>query len=272
MYSGTTFRDKSGRIMGVHQKIDRVARKHLSVVMPDWAWFPEVRNILHFEGKNGPDGIKTKSPAVDEPWHFIDPDDPTDTSLIDMVEEHIANLSFALKSNDVQRASFEASWMAHAVTDGLTPAHHYPYEQRLQQLRGGQGIETRDTFVKKTLMTGDTKLQTIRNNWKQWGTKGIGTTHFSFELGVASVVSYKRFSSALPKTEDIDFVRKNGYRYALYVYVQQVSALKMFDNFTKTGWTADLAKQVNQELMPIIIKAVVLGWLEAIYMSQGDDK
>ena len=64
MYSGTTFRVKSGRIMGTHQKIDRVAHRHLQAFLPTGHNFPTTRQILHFEGKNGPDGIKKKSPEI----------------------------------------------------------------------------------------------------------------------------------------------------------------------------------------------------------------
>ena len=67
MYSGTTLRTKSGRMMGVHQRIDRVARRHIEEFLPHNINFPSSRQILHFEGLNGPDGIKRKSPACDEP-------------------------------------------------------------------------------------------------------------------------------------------------------------------------------------------------------------
>src|SRR5690606_34062883 len=131
MYSGTTFRTKSGRMMGVHQKIDRVARRHFKAHAPKLVEFPEIKSILHFEGKHGPDGIKRKSPAKDEPWHYIDPTDAGDRVLIDMINSHIHNLTKALRQSNQERASFEAAWLAHAITDGLTPAHHYPLESKL---------------------------------------------------------------------------------------------------------------------------------------------
>ena len=49
--------------MGTHQKIDRVARKHLAEVVENDDSFPSIKDILLFEGKNGPDGIKKKSPS-----------------------------------------------------------------------------------------------------------------------------------------------------------------------------------------------------------------
>lgn len=154
MYSGTTFRTKSGRLMGVHQRIDKVARRHIAPFVSRKIGFPTAKQILHFEGLNGPDGIKRKSPAKDEPWHYINPADPTDTALLDMIDEHINNLAKALQTKNIQRAAFEAAWMAHAITDGLTPAHHYPLEEKLEELRDGRGIETRTTAKEKILLPG----------------------------------------------------------------------------------------------------------------------
>ena len=93
MYAGTTFRRDSGRIVGVHQKIDRVARRHLNRHVSKSVDFPGIRDILHFEGKNGPDAIKRKSPSIDEPWHYIDPTNPKDLAIIAMINHHIVNLS-----------------------------------------------------------------------------------------------------------------------------------------------------------------------------------
>jgi hypothetical protein len=60
MYSGTTLTPISGRLFGAHQKIDRVARKSFESLTPK-AEFPAIKEILHFEGVNGPDAIKRKS-------------------------------------------------------------------------------------------------------------------------------------------------------------------------------------------------------------------
>ena len=107
MYSGTTFRSHSGNFIGVHQKIDRIARRDLRKISRVGRGFPSAKDILHFEGNNGPDGIKRKSPGVDEPWHFIDPSDPSDTALVEMIMDHYANLVQALKKRNNVRA---ANW------------------------------------------------------------------------------------------------------------------------------------------------------------------
>ena len=263
MYSGTTLRDKSGRIMGVHQKIDRVARKHLQLLLPDVVQFPNYAQIVHFEGKNGPDGIKRKSPAVDEPWHFIDPYKTDDAPLLLHINQHMDNLTDALQAENQQRAAFEAAWLAHAIVDGLTPAHHFPLEETLVELRGGQGLETRDSFLRKNVMPGNTVLEKLRNNWKFWGAKGAMTMHGGFELGVASVIAYKKFADGAPSPEEIE--RATQADFAKY-YIEQVKAvaeLGMYEEFAKHGWTTKLARQTNRQLMPLIIRVVTLAWLVA---------
>ena len=91
MYSGSTLNNHSGNWLGVHQKINRSSRRalatHTNVVN-----FPSTKRILYFEGRNGPDGIKAKSPAKDEPWHYYDPFDPDDTELLEIIDEHYINL------------------------------------------------------------------------------------------------------------------------------------------------------------------------------------
>ena len=169
--------------MGVHQKIDRIARRDLAKHIPKRSIFPSEHQILHFEGLNGPDGIKRKSPARDEPWHYIDPHNPGDHELRDMMEDHLHNLVDSLVDDNRERAAFEAAWLAHAITDGLTPAHHYPLEEKLEELRDGEGIETRISAKDKLLLPGKTLRQRLRNNWEFWGAKGVMTTHLAFELG-----------------------------------------------------------------------------------------
>src|SRR5687768_4414525 len=149
MYSGTTLTPLSGRLMGAHQKLDRLAHASLRSLLKEPNVFPSIRRVLHFEGVNGPDAIKRKSPAKDEPWHYYSPFDDTDNKLIDLLDIHYDQLVKALKGKDEVRAAFEAAWLAHAIVDGLTPAHHYPYEEVLTELRGGAGIETRTTVKEK---------------------------------------------------------------------------------------------------------------------------
>ena len=255
--------------MGVHQKIDRVARKHVGK-FPDYEdHFPDIKTILQFEGKNGPDGIKRKSPSIDEPWHFIDPAAIENSPLITIIEQHLENLTAALASQNMERSAFEAAWLSHAITDGLTPAHHYPLEERLRELRQGEGNETRTSVLKKGLMKGETKVESLKNNWRYWGAKGAMTTHLAFEAGVASVVPYQRFKSAIPTKEQLTEVFEQGLLPVFCDAVRQVDELNMYDKFQKAGWTTALAKQTNYVLMPVIIRTVTLAWLYAAEQARS---
>ena len=269
MYSGTTFRNKSGRLMGVHQRIDRVARRHISSHLSEDVHFPTYRDIVHFEGKNGPDGIKRKSPAVDEPWHYINPEDAADTDLLDMIDEHIVNLSDALRTDNYYRAAFEAAWMAHAITDGLTPAHHYPYEEKVEELRGGEGLETRTSAKEKLVFPGETPRMKIKNNWEFWGAKGVMTTHLQFELGVATTLSGAKLDSIHRfDAADITELEERSFREVFLHILHDVHALAMYDEFQRKGWTRHLARATKHELVPMIIKAVCAGWYAAIVRSR----
>lgn len=254
--------------MGVHQKIDRVAHRHIKKHVPKTLHFPTTHDILHFEGLNGPDGIKRKSPARDEPWHYIDPADPTDRGLVEMINDHIFNLTAALKAGNNERASFEAAWMAHAIVDGLTPAHHYPLEAKLEELRGGQGLETRTSTKDKLVLPGKNRRHQIKNNWEYWGTKGVFTTHLSFELGVASTIATQRFDDAAPSEEEFAHLKESGFEAVFYETLKRVADTKMYEEFTRLGWTRHIAGETNRILLPTIIKAVTLAWYQAIILAE----
>jgi len=268
MYSGTTFRTKSGRVMGVHQKIDRVARRHLKHHLGRDVYFPSITSILHFEGLNGPDGIKRKSPAKDEPWHYIDPSNPEDTALIGMINDHIENLATALSTKNDERAAFEAAWMAHAIVDGLTPAHHYPLEAKLEELRGGQGLETRTSTKEKLILPGKNRRHQLRNNWEYWGTNGIFTTHLAFELGVASTIAPVTFKENTLPDDAIERLKHDGFSAIFTEALRTIDAMKMYDEFTANRWTRHLANETRKTLIPDIINTVILGWYQAILIAE----
>lgn len=271
MYSGTTLTSISGKVLGAHQKIDRLARKALNSVMPEKAWFPRISDILHFEGNNGPDAIKRKSPARDEPWHYYAPFDETDTQLLDIIDDHYHRLVWALKHKDNVRASFEAAWLAHAVVDGLTPAHHYPYEAELTELRGGLGIESRTTIKQKLLMPGETRRKQVSNNWKMWGPKGLLTTHGLFEWGIAAIIApiSARNNRIRLKQADIDELQEFGVQELFKRKAREVAALNMYDAYYRDGWTPWLAQQTRRHLAPIIVHTVTLIWYSAAQEAAG---
>ena len=81
-----------------HQKLDTVARRHLGKILPDNSYFPNIKQILYFEGKNGPDSAKYKKQKKggEQPWHFINPYDPRDTNLHKEIQYHYDSLVTAL--------------------------------------------------------------------------------------------------------------------------------------------------------------------------------
>lgn len=262
MYSGTTLTVISGRLLGAHQKIDRVSRKHLHLLLPK-SKFPQIRTILHFEGGNGPDAIKRKSPAKNEPWHYIQPFDASDTQLIELIVDHYKLLVKSLKDSDDVRAGFEAAWLAHAIVDGLTPAHHYPYEEKLVELMGGNGIETRTTIKGKLLMPGKNRGHQVKNNWKMWGPKGLFLTHSAFELGVATLIAPMRLYRAMPSASDVEKFEKLSLETWYRSVAQKIDEAHLYESFYKTGWTIPLAKRIRRQLAPEIVKAVTLIWYRA---------
>lgn len=253
--------------MGVHQKIDRIAHRHVTKRVPALIPFPSAHDILHFEGLNGPDGIKRKSPAKDEPWHYIDPTDSKDREIVDMIHDHIHNMATALKSGNRERAAFEAAWMAHAIVDGLTPAHHYPLEEKLEELRG-EGLETRRTTKDKLLLPGKTRRIQVRNNWEFWGAKGVMTTHLGFELGVATTVATQRFDASAPSDDEYAHVEHDGFETVFYEALHEIAELDMYKEFSRQGWTRRLARETRDILAPRIIKTVTLAWYEAVLKAE----
>lgn len=263
MYSGTTLTRYSGRVIGAHQKIDRVARRHLSRLLTDSKQFPSSRQILHFEGRNGPDAIKRKSPAQDEPWHYFNPFDSKDNQLVELIGSHYDELVKQLKDGNKERVAFEAAWLAHALVDGLTPAHHYPYEEALVELRG-EGIETRTTVKDKLVMPGVTRREKVRNNWKVWGPKGLMTTHGLFEMGIAAIFAPLGFGEAVPTDKELRHMIKIGPVEWFKRTAREIGVLGMYDTYYKKGWTPKLAWQVRHRLGPALVQTVTLTWYAAL--------
>lgn len=246
--------------MGVHQKIDRVARRVLAKKLPNKTIFPREQKIIHFEGLNGPDGIKRKSPGRDEPWHYVDPKDSSDNDLRTMIEDHVHNLTDALVSDNHERAAFEAAWMAHAITDGLTPAHHYPLEEKLEKMRDGKGLETRTSAKEKLILPGKTRREQLRNNWQVWGAKGIMTTHLAFELGVATTIAGQKIAKGEPTDEEYTRVLERGVTAMFDEALERIIHLELYEEFSKVGWTRRLARDTRNLLVPEIVKMVTLAW------------
>ena len=250
------------RLVGTHQKIDRIAHRILTKNIPKKTFFPTADEIIYFEGARGPDGLKRKSPGVDEPKHFVLPEND-DHHLIKMILDHQYNLRRALVKKDRVRAAFEAAWMAHAITDGLTPAHHFPLSEATKELMSNK------EFVKifgepiKGIMRGDNIAQFARNNWLYWGAGGYMTKHCAFEYGVALATASIPSNRLSPQIKRKN-LKKVDIETEFYRSLRQVYSLDMYKRFCKKGWTTRLAFETQKFLIPEIIKVVVLGWVAAL--------
>lgn len=263
MWSGSTLHNKSGNLLGAHQKFDRVAARFVRELRNEY-FFPSGKNILAFEGNNGPDAIKRKSPGKDEPWHYWDPTDENDRTLLNIIEHHHAQLIKSLKQKDLEKSSFEAAWLAHAIVDGLTPAHHYPYEQKLMELRDGKANETRDTIRKKIIIKGDTKRQTISKNWKLWGAKGLMLSHHLFEGGVSTISQSQRLKTAKPTNAEIRHAKNLGLEAYMKEQVMEVYRMNMYERFLRLGWSPALMKDTRAKLTPLITRCIAVIWILAL--------
>lgn len=263
MYAGTTFYNASGNVAGAHQRIDRIAKKHLIRHIGRSPFFPSIRTILHFEGKNGPDGIKSKSPSIDEPWHFINPEAGMDDPLIEVLRSHMNNLTKALKEKDEVRAGFEAAWLAHAIVDGLTPAHHYPLAEKVEELWGKPHNE-RSSRKDKIMIKGVNYRDTVSKNWQYWGTGGVFTAHYMYELGFASSITMAKFGDINISDEDFAAVKSGGYLDYFLKSVKDVDNMGTYQEFMRVGWSAHLGRVARKDLAPLIIKNVCLAWYAAV--------
>jgi len=272
MYSGLTFTRFSGRLIGAHQQIDRIARRHTGELLGSKSFFPGIGTILKFEGKDGPDGIKRKSPGHNEPWHFFNPLDDNNKEYARLLAVHYDGLVKQLRLQDKERAAFEAAWLAHTIIDGLTPAHHFPFEQKISELRGGKPNGTRITYSDKLIFKGDTLGKTFSNMLKAWGPKGIFTAHFMFEFGFSFIIKPLRFPDARPKPSDLRGVESIGYTEYFMQIARQIAMMDLYEQYIAKGWTSKLTRQIRQELAPLMVKAVTVIWYQAVQEAERGKK
>ena len=210
MYSTTTLSKNTkltGKLVGTHQQIDRAARKVLAKHLPLGKYFPSIKEIRHFSGALGPDGLKRKSPDEDDPSHMFDGENGA--QLVQQIMDHHYNLVQALKKRNDVRAAFEAAWLAHKVTDALTPAHHFPLSEAKEELMSNK------EFVKifgepiKGIMHGRSMVETARNNWLYWGAGGYFSKHLAYEYGVVVI------AAMLPERQIMPVVGKAEFQYVV---------------------------------------------------------
>lgn len=291
----------SGKMVGTHQKLAQAARVSLGQNLPRGKYFPSSKEIIHFEGSRGPDGLKRKSPGVDEPSYMLTDEDfdaytkhnskdnqerldaklskfgPAnesghenldERSVITMILDHRWNLVKALKDKNHVRAAFEAAWMEHAIVDGLTPAHHFPLSDVKDELMTDKDFMRVFGQPIKGLMHGRNLLETMRNNWLYWGAGGHMSKHIAFEYGVlmiAAPLSAKALSVKLAPEDLRELDTEKMFCEAF----DRVRKLDLYRRFLENGWTTELAFITKNTLLPEIVRAVALGWYSAAVEAYG---
>ncbi|HSX41586.1 MAG TPA: hypothetical protein VLF21_03095 [Candidatus Saccharimonadales bacterium] len=267
MYSGFISSRKTVAAIGVHQRFDMAAYRVASPYFADGT-FPTLRQILHFEGINGPDGLKVKSPGKHEPSHLYNP--VTDVGPIpDHIKGHYTQLVAALKNGDNVRAAFEASWMAHYICDGLTPAHHFPLEDKIAEHSSKEPNPGSSFFKHKVVGKGDTPADAVRRGWAIWGGKGLLTTHFNFEMGVATALLAQKIKVQLDPVK-LAHARQVGAITFFKEESRDIAKLEMYDKFYNHGWNGELARLVKNRLAPQTAQTIAIIWLLA-YLEAGLD-
>ncbi len=277
MYSGFVSTKKVINRLGVHQRFDVASFKMITPYLKPKS-FPNIRSILHFEGYNGPDGIKLKSPGVDDPSHFYDPQ--TEVGELPLhVTSHYDGLVTSLQNQDLVRAAFEASWLAHYLVDGLTPAHHYPLVEKMVSLRDGKRAVSHrktnleplrndaTTYLTKNFVVGNSVKKTLQANWEIWGGKGILSTHHNFEIGVATALLFTKLNPTLNEALLAEG-RELGMMRFFKREARNVAELNLYNRFYREGWTAELARIVRQQIAIHACQVVGIVWLLA-YLEVG---
>ncbi len=253
----------TGKIAGTHQRLDQAARVAMNPLLKRGDFFPSSKEILKFEGRKGPDGLKMKSPTEDNPSHFIDPKHPKNSELLMLIKDHYHGLEEALKSKDRVRASFEAAWMAHFITDGLTPAHHFPIEDTVKSMMGEKEFFKIFNKPFKGILRGDTTRAFFRNNWRYWGVKGLMSRHIAFEYGAAIVCGTTPIKRYVPKIDDKDLENFDLEKEFL-AFLKEVDRLDLYGRFAKNGWSRELSNEVEKLLFPAIVRVIALAWASAL--------
>jgi hypothetical protein len=261
MYSGLEITKFSGRIMGAHQKLDRVARRHLKQFLVN-EYFPPISDILRFEGRSGPDGIKMKSPGRNEPWHYLNPFDSDTEHFDENVTIHYSSLVSALKNKNKERAAFEAAWLAHTVVDGMTPPHHFPYTETIEAMRIN-GNSSRTSKVQKVMFVGENRIKTLKNMYAVYGPRGLFVAHFSFEHGSGIIIRPLRLPDAKPTKKEIEDVLVTKPQEFFLLRSREIAALDMFERYLKNGWTTKLANDIRHTMAPTMAKTITLLWYKA---------
>lgn len=222
--------------VGTHQKFDRAAYGLIRNKLPKDK-FPNRSMILNFEGFGGPDGLKFKGKYVSD--HMWDPVNKIG-QLPHWIEIHFDNLVDALKKDDMVKASFEAGFMAHYLTDSLTPAHHVNHKYLLEEY----------------------EQKKHRKRWKVYGHKGILSTHVAFETGISSAIFFAPIKTSFDESL-LKRIRKDGIQKVVMQESLEMSKHNIYDVYLKKGWSTKLVKTIKATVVKRIPQLIAAAWLAA---------
>jgi hypothetical protein len=232
--------------VGTHQKFDRASYDLFKNRVIDTKKFPSRSMILNFEGSGGPDGLKFKGNYnTDHMW------DPVNKigHLPVWIDVNYKNLVKALKDGDEVKASFEAGFMAHYLTDILTPAHHLTHQFIL------------DEYENKK----------YRKRWKIYGHKGLLSTHVAFEAGISSAIFFSPIKAGFDE-KLLNSIKKDGIKEVAMRESLAISKYKLYDQFITKGWNAQLAKNIKVVVVKRIPQLVAAAWVAAYEEAYGTKK
>ncbi|HUC87133.1 MAG TPA: hypothetical protein VMR75_02285 [Candidatus Saccharimonadales bacterium] len=264
MYSGFITSKRTLPAVGVHQRFDRAAYRLLGPYL-DAGGFATARQITRFEGVNGPDGLKAKSPGQHQAEHLYNPVTGRG-DIPGLISSHYDTLVVALREQDRVRMAFDAAWLAHYICDGLTPAHHFPLNTRLAAY-GANAQSRPKRFLHAAVASGKTPAARLKNNWALWGGKGLLSTHFNFEIGVAAALVGRRIQV---RFDPAGFATAQKLGPVSYFKEQaaDIARLQMYENFYEHGWNAELGRLVLRRLAPQTVQTIAVVWLSA-YLEAG---
>jgi hypothetical protein len=168
------------------------------------------------------------------------------------ISSHYAGLVDCLKTGDKIRGAFEASWLAHYICDGLTPAHHWPLEDRIAEAVASSTTSDVSKFT-----------ASLKKNWSIWGLKGHLSTHFYFETGIAfALLSYQ--IRPVFSEDELARARQLGAVEYFKDQARDVATLHLYERFYKESWSAELIASIKNKVAPQTARAIGTIWLLAV--------
>ncbi|MBP6005741.1 hypothetical protein KA531_02470 [Candidatus Saccharibacteria bacterium] len=239
---------------GIHQKMDKIAYQ----VMTKYAnqelgagqyFFPELRDVIYFEGYNGPDGLKVKKGSKKYDKHHLWEPKTGQGYLMEWIEHHYHSLVATLNNQDTIDSGFEASWLAHYLGDIVTPAHHYS-----KDLLYTEGKLANQKFGVK-----------LKEQYRV--TKNF-TDHIIFESGIASSLVMKRFNHIEFSQEILKSLENIGVTATINNLALSIQDQGLYEQYLKKGWSPKLYQLIREQVVDQGIQLISAIWYFALLESR----